>query len=89
MKKKKDKVTVRVPPLCKGRLGGVEGGKQLPKGPDLLQNKLQIHNSAAEFLIFTRQAGDAGIEVRVEREKSLKLQLFGISEQFKKRAAGM
>ena len=27
--------------------------------------KLQIRNSTAEFLIFTRQAGDAGIEVRV------------------------
>ncbi len=30
--------------------------------------KLQIRNSTAEFLIFTRQAGDAGIEVRVEHE---------------------
>ena len=30
--------------------------------------KLQIRNSTAEFLIFTRQAGEAGIEVRVEGE---------------------
>lgn len=30
--------------------------------------KLQIRNSTAEFLIFTRQAGDDGIEVRVEDE---------------------
>ena len=31
-------------------------------------NKLQIRNSTAEFLIFTRQAGEEGIEVRVEDE---------------------
>ena len=30
--------------------------------------KLQIRNSTAEFLIFTRQAGDAGIEVQVAAE---------------------
>ena len=30
--------------------------------------KLQIRNSTAEFLIFTRQAGEAGIEVRVAEE---------------------
>jgi len=30
------------------------------------KNKLQIRNSTAEFLIFTRQAGEDGIEVRVE-----------------------
>ena len=30
--------------------------------------KVQIRNSTAEFLIFTRQAGDAGIEVRVAEE---------------------
>ena len=30
--------------------------------------KLQIRNSTAEFLIFTRQAGEEGIEVRVENE---------------------
>ena len=29
---------------------------------------LRIRNSTAEFLIFTRQAGDEGIEVRVEDE---------------------
>jgi hypothetical protein len=29
------------------------------------KNKLQIRNSTAEFLIFTRQAGDEGIEVRL------------------------
>ena len=32
------------------------------------EKKLQIRNSTAEFLIFTRQAGEAGIEVRVEDE---------------------
>lgn len=32
------------------------------------KNKLQIRNSTAEFLIFTRQAGEDGIEVRVENE---------------------
>ncbi len=31
-------------------------------------DKLQIRNSTAEFLIFTRQAGEDGIEVRVEGE---------------------
>jgi hypothetical protein len=31
-------------------------------------NKLQIRNSTAEFLIFTRQAGEDGIEVRVADE---------------------
>ena len=30
--------------------------------------KLQIRNSTAEFLIFTRQAGEDGIEVRVAEE---------------------
>lgn len=32
------------------------------------EKKLQIRNSTAEFLIFTRQAGEDGIEVRVEAE---------------------
>ncbi len=32
------------------------------------EKKLQIRNSTAEFLIFTRQAGESGIEVRVEEE---------------------
>ena len=32
------------------------------------KNKLTIRNSTAEFLIFTSQAGEAGIEVRVEDE---------------------
>jgi len=32
------------------------------------ENKLQIRNSTAEFLIFTRQAGEDGIEVRVADE---------------------
>jgi len=32
------------------------------------ENKLQIPNSTAEFLIFTRQAGEDGIEVRVAEE---------------------
>ncbi len=33
-----------------------------------MTKKLQIRNSTAEFLIFTRQAGEDGIEVRVENE---------------------
>jgi hypothetical protein len=32
------------------------------------ENKLQIRNSTAEFLIFTKQAGEDGIEVRVAEE---------------------
>jgi hypothetical protein len=32
------------------------------------KNKLQIRNSTAEFLIFTRQSGDEGIEVRMADE---------------------
>ena len=32
------------------------------------EKKLQIRNSTAEFLIFTRQAGEDGIEVRVADE---------------------
>jgi hypothetical protein len=32
------------------------------------KNKLHIRNSTAEFLVFTTQAGDDGIEVRVENE---------------------
>jgi hypothetical protein len=32
------------------------------------EKKLQIRNSTAEFLIFTHQADDAGIEVRVATE---------------------
>jgi hypothetical protein len=32
------------------------------------EKKFQIHNSTAEFLIFTRQAGEDGIEVRVADE---------------------
>lgn len=47
------------------------------------QNKLQIRNSTAEFLIFTRQAGEDGIEVRVEDEtvwltQKLMAVLFGV-----------
>lgn len=47
-------------------------------------NKLQIHNSPAEFLIFTRQAGEDGIEVRVAEEtvwltQKLMAELFGIT----------
>ncbi len=33
-----------------------------------MKKKLQIRNSTAEFLIFTRQAGEDGIEVRVAEE---------------------
>jgi hypothetical protein len=32
------------------------------------EKKLQIRNSTAEFLIFTKQAGDSPTEVRVEDE---------------------
>jgi hypothetical protein len=30
------------------------------------RNKLQIHNSTAEFIIFTAQSGEESIEVRYE-----------------------
>ena len=45
--------------------------------------KLQIRNSTAEFLIFTRQAGEDGIEVRVQDEtvwltQKLMAALFGV-----------
>jgi len=33
-----------------------------------MKKQLQIRNSTAEFLIFTGQAGEDGIEVRVEGE---------------------
>ena len=32
------------------------------------RKKIQIRNSTAEFLIFTSQAGENGIEVRIEDE---------------------
>ena len=46
--------------------------------------KLQIRNSTAEFLIFTSQAGEKGIEVRVEDEtvwltQKLIAVLFGVT----------
>ena len=34
----------------------------------MAKNKLQIRNSTAEFLIFTNQAGENGIEVRFQNE---------------------
>ena len=33
-----------------------------------MTKKLQIRNSTAEFLVFTRQTGDKSIEVRYEDE---------------------
>jgi hypothetical protein len=47
------------------------------------KSKIQIRNSTAEFLIFTRQAGEDGIEVRVEDEtvwltQKLMAALFGV-----------
>ena len=47
------------------------------------EDRLQIRNSTAEFLIFTRQAGEAGIEVRVAEEtvwltQKLMAALFGV-----------
>ena len=47
------------------------------------KNKLQIRNSTAEFLIFTRQAGEDGIEVRAQDEtvwltQKLMAALFGV-----------
>jgi hypothetical protein len=47
------------------------------------EKKLQIRNSTAEFLIFTRQAGEDGIEVRVQDEtvwltQKLMAALFGV-----------
>ncbi len=32
------------------------------------ENKIQIRNSTVEFLVFTRQAGEEGMEVRVADE---------------------
>jgi len=48
------------------------------------ENKLQIRNSTAEFLIFTNQAGESGIEVRYEAEsiwltQKLMAELFDVS----------
>lgn len=42
-------------------------GKQMSRNPTK-EKKLQIRNSTAEFLIFTKQAGEDTIEVRVEDE---------------------
>ncbi len=47
------------------------------------EKKLQIRNSTAEFLIFTRQAGEDGIEVRVQDDtvwltQKLMAALFGV-----------
>ena len=47
------------------------------------ENKLQIRNSTAEFLIFTRQAGEDGIEVRMQDDtvwltQKLMAALFGV-----------
>jgi len=49
------------------------------------EKKLQIRNSTAEFLIFTRQAGENSIEVRVEDEtvwltQKLMAALFEVSD---------
>lgn len=46
--------------------------------------RLQIRNSTAKFLIFTAQADDGSIEVRVEEEtvwltQTLMAELFGVS----------
>jgi hypothetical protein len=46
--------------LCQACTGKLETMKK--------ENKLQVRNSTAEFLIFTRQAGEDGIEVRVADE---------------------
>ena len=48
------------------------------------EKKLQIRNSTAEFLVFTSQAGEKGIEVRVEDEtvwltQKLIAVLFGVT----------
>lgn len=48
-----------------------------------VDNRLTIRNSTAEFLIFTSQAGENTIEVRVEDEnvwltQKLIAQLFGV-----------
>ncbi len=32
----------------------------------MMENKLQIRNSTVDFLVFTRDAGESGIEVRVQ-----------------------
>jgi hypothetical protein len=54
----------------------------MPKGKT--SQSLQIRNSTAEFLIFTAQAGEGSIEVRVEDEtvwltQKLMAELFGVS----------
>jgi hypothetical protein len=48
------------------------------------KNKLIIRNSTAEFLIFTQQAGEGGIEVRYEEgsiwlTQKLIAELFGVT----------
>jgi hypothetical protein len=53
----------------------------MPKGKT--SQSLQIRNSTAEFLIFTAQAGEGSIEVRVEDEtvwltQKLMAELFGV-----------
>ena len=40
--------------------------KKLKRIPYMPPKTLQIRNSTAEFLIFTKQAGENGIEVRVQ-----------------------
>jgi len=51
---------------------------------DVKSKKLTIRNSTAEFLIFSQQAGETGIEVRYEKEtiwltQKLMAELFGTS----------
>lgn len=48
------------------------------------ENKLQIRNSTVEFLVFTKQAGENGIEVCVAEEtvwltQKLMAELFGVN----------
>ena len=69
------------------RLHHPTGNKLLPvetsNNPMSKEKKLQIRNSTAEFLIFTRQAGEDGIEVRMQDDtvwltQKLMAALFGV-----------
>lgn len=70
--------------LSIGQMGKTyHGGIAVKDNHRINQNKLQIRNSTAEFLIFTSQANENTIEVRVEDEtvwltQKLIAELFGV-----------
>lgn len=53
----------------------------LLRSKDMSDKKLQIRNSTADFLIFTKQAGENGIEVRV-RDETVWLTQKGMAQLF-------